>query len=330
MSYLHNRGLFLIADPLCFVGMFMKIVLVFLLLAGVGIADENATYTIHGTKDPRLSAKYLVTYVATNVKEGCGYYYANTGGMKPHVWRKPFAVVDTNYTLNIPIYLTPEEDKNACGYRFGGIELVIRRVNDNNGYYSLFKLMGDYRRKDPLRLYVNKKRHYAESIYMGDNGGFQSPHFPHIKRSQTPLYCVSDKEYFRVAPYTKFSCMTYYNPYSYDWKSKQWSLKDKPTNQFMCFMDTKLDVDGGKYHYFGECLIPNKDGYEECGEMSHPEFGVDEIKSDSLHIDISVDETKCINRGADCLSNSNCKEIPDIFREVEKPSNTNIFKKLFD
>lgn len=311
-----------------FGGLFAKIVLVFLVFASVVVANDNAIYTVHGTKDPRLSAKYLVTYVATNVKEGCGYYYASTGGMKPHVWRKPFEVTDVNYTLNIPIYLTPEEDKNACGYRFAGLELVIRRANDNDKY-SMFQLMGDYRRKDPLRLYVNKKRHYAESIYMGDKGGHQSPSFSNIKHNQTPLYYVSDKEYFRVAPYTKFSCMTRYSPYDYDWKTKQWGISNNPMNRFMCIMDTKLDIDGGKYHYFDGCLIPNKDGYQECYEMSHPEFGVDEIKSDSLHIDISVDESKCMEH-VDCLNNSNCEFVPAKFREVEKPSNTNIFKKLFD
>jgi len=270
-----------------------KIIPVLLVLFAQLWATEQAVYTLTGEKDPRLDARYSITYVATNLKEGCGSRGYTTGTMKPFFVQRSMSVPDGNYTINLPIYMTPEEDKAGCGYRFGGLELLILRKNDDQ--YSRFWLLGDFNDRD-----INRKRRgeqWARVIYQGSKGGASSPSFVGISKNQTPIAFRSDKKYFRVASETTFVCMTEHRIYEYELPQRdkelleKWSRNDKETN-FMCTMKMKLDTDGGKYHYH-ECPVPAPIDSKGCFTTTNPDFGIDEITSDTLHIDILVDKSKC-------------------------------------
>lgn len=300
-----------------------KSLILFILTIATLLAQDQSVYTLTGQKDPRLDARYTITYVATNVKEGCGSRGYTTGTMKPSIARRSMSVPDGNYTINLPIYMTPEEDKAGCGYRFGGLELTMKRKNDDQ--YSRFQLLGDYRR------YTNTQE--PDTIYRGsEEGGQGSPIFVGMDRRLTPRF-ISDKKYFRIAPETTFVCMTQYSIYEYERpkKEKELSEKYKPYGDFMCIMQMKLDTDGGKYHY-NECTKEEQltETQHRCWSMTHPDFGVDEITSDTLHINILVDGSK-----SQVLRHSGYREFVvepnDKFREVPKPAISALesFKTLF-
>ncbi|MFZ2889351.1 hypothetical protein [Sulfuricurvum sp.] len=272
----------------------MKTLLLLIFSSLILLAQDQSVYTLTGEKDPRLDARYTITYVATNLKEGCGSRGYTTGTMKPSITQRSMSVPDGNYSINLPIYMTPEEDKEGCGYRFGGLELMILRKNDDQYFqYARFKLLGDYKNIDPISLKeLGGQRAYA--VYDGRKGGTDGRSL--LNKKESPYAFRSDKRYFRITPKTTFVCMTRNSIYDYEQ-----STSDKETTQrlgntdFTCTMKMKLDTDGGKYHYH-ECTKEESrnDSEYECGTMSHPDFGVDEITSDTLHIDIVVDESKCV------------------------------------
>lgn len=296
------------------------------------LAQDQSVYTLTGQKDPRLDARYSISYVATNLKEGCGSRGYTTGTMKPSIAQRSVSVPNGNYTINLPIYMTPEEDKAGCGYRFGGLELMILRKNDDQ--YSRFWLLGDYKNKD----IVSGKElggQRADVIYRGYRGNAQSGTrigFSGMKMYETPLAFLTDKKYFRITPQTTFVCMTQKHTYEYELSQRdkdlreKWSRNDKETD-FMCTMQMKLDTDGGKYHY-RECTDEEwrNNSKRECGATTNPDFGVDEITSDTLHIDILVDESKCM---VIKKYNSQIFEVEtDSFQAAPKPKSS-IFKSLF-
>lgn len=287
----------------------MKILILLILSFLTLFAQDQSVYTLTGQKDPRLDARYSITYVATNLKEGCGSRGYTTGTMKPSMTQRSMSVPDGNYTINLPIYMTPEEDKEGCGYRFGGLELTIKRKNDD--LYSKFQLLGDYGNQDPI---TGKEEggQKARVIYLGWKGGMGG-FLLGVPDNQAPIYFRSNKKYFCIAPETTFACVTNHVEGVYE--------KDSHTN-FVCTMQMQLDTEGGKYHY-KECTVPPPSGSVDCFTTTNPEFGVDEIKRDTLHIDIIVDESKCHQWS------SRGKE-PDIFREVRKPSSAiETLKSLF-
>ncbi|MFA6144796.1 MAG: hypothetical protein WCW84_03945 [Sulfurimonas sp.] len=243
----------------------MKTLTLFILSFLTLFAQDQSVYTLTGQKDPR----YTVTYVATNLKEGCGSSGYTTGTMKPSIARRSMSVPDGNYTINLPIYMTSEEDKAGCGYRFGGLELTMKRKNDDQ--YSRFQLLGDYRR------YTNTQE--PDTIYRGsEEGGQGSPIFVGMDRKLTPKF-ISDKKYFRIAPETTFVCMTQNRIYEYERPKREQEYH--PYGNFMCTMKMKLDTDGGKFH-FNECTKEEQltETQHRCWSMTHPDFGVDEITSD--------------------------------------------------
>ncbi|MFZ2890111.1 hypothetical protein, partial [Sulfuricurvum sp.] len=283
--------------------------------------------TLTGQKDPRLDARYSISYVATNLKEGCGSRGYTTGTMKPSIAQRSVSVPDGNYTINLPIYMTPEEDKKGCGYRFGGLELMILRKNDDQ--YSRFWLLGDYKNKD----IVSGKElggQRADVVYDGSKGGTDGRAYPMLRKEDRPIAFRSDKKYFRIAPETTFVCMTEHRIYEYELSQRdkdlreKWSRNDKETD-FVCAMQMKLDVDGGKYHYH-ECPVPAPMDSVGCFTTTNPDFGVDEIASDTLHIDILVDKSKCT-----ALRYSAPRDFvkePSIFYNAPKPESS-LFKSLF-
>lgn len=295
------------------------------------LAQDPVVYTIEGKKDPRLEAVYRVLYVSTGTSEECTTRKLSTGTKKPVIGVRTYAIKDENYSIQIPIALT--EDENNCGYRLSGLELMILRKNDQQNskydhHYSRFWLFGDYKNKD---IFSGKELggQRADVVYMGDWGGAGSPSFVGISNKQTPIAFMSNKKYFRIAPETTFVCMTQHYTYEFERSKQDQELSQKfGDTDFMCMIKMKLDTEGGKYHYH-ECPVPAPMDSVGCFTTTNPDFGVDEITSDTLHIDILVDESKCkvlrhLNRQLFELE-------PDMFREISKPipSAIDSIKSLF-
>lgn len=239
-------------------------------------AQNEAAYTITGTKDPRLDATYAATYVSQNLTDdACSYYEGDKGFRRPKIASRRMTVADGNYTLTLPITLTQEENK--CSYRFAGLELYLRRKYDNE-LSSIHYILSDKKEVNP--------------IYWKTKGGAMSSPNP-----DTPAYLKTDKKYFRIAKDSTFLC-----------KTKWYASSQNST--FHCTM--QIDDDVNRTLYQKDPVVYS---------FSHPEFGVDAIENEMMHIDILVDENRCkanLGRG-----NINA---PDQFRELEKP---NFLQKLF-
>jgi hypothetical protein len=149
-------------------------------------AQDPVIYTIEGKKDPRLDAVYRVLYVSTGTSEECTTRKLSTGTRKPVIGSKVYEVKDGNYSIKIPIAL--EEDENNCGYRFERIELVMRRLYDDDLY--------------SLHMILNRKPE-ARAIYFGRKGGQGSTPSPEM-----PAKLLTDKTYYRIAENTRFLCRT--------------------------------------------------------------------------------------------------------------------------
>jgi len=255
-----------------------KIILLFILTFTTLIAQNEAAYTITGTKDPRLDATYAATYVSQNLTDdACSYYVGDKGFRRPKIASRSMAVPDGNYTLTLPITLTKEEDK--CSYRFTGLELYLRRKYDNE-LSSIHTILSD------------KKK--VNQIYWKTKGGAMS-----LKNPDTPPNLETDKKYFRIAKESTFLCKTF-------WFDK--GRYAEAHSQFHCTM--QIDNDVNRTLYQKDPVIYS---------FSHPEFGVDVIENETMHIDILVDEKNC-------KMMENRRIVPDNFRELEKP---NLFQKLF-
>lgn len=241
-------------------------------------AQNEAAYTITGTKDPRLDATYAATYVSQNLTDdACSYYEGNKGFRRPNISSRRMTVADGNYTLTLPITLTQEENK--CNYRFAGLELYLRRKYDNE-LSSIHYILSDKKEVNP--------------IYWKTKGGAMG-----FNKPDTPAYLKTDKKYFRIAKESTFLCKTF------------WFEKGRYADahsQFHCTM--QIDNDVNRMLYQKDPIIYS---------FSHPEFGVDAIEKETMHIDILVDEKNC-------RMMENRRIVPDNFRELEKP---NLFQKLF-
>jgi len=107
----------------------MKKIIVLTIVLIVNVLASEASYTITGTKDPRLDALYMVTYVSQNLEsDKCSYKVRNLGYRRPHILSRNIAVPDGNYTIELPITLS--EDENNCNYRFNGMLLIMKRKYD--------------------------------------------------------------------------------------------------------------------------------------------------------------------------------------------------------
>ena len=291
----------------------MKKHLAFLLILACTtiVADEPRTLTIYGTVDPRLDVSFMSTYRGTNLDRiECSDMNPSTGRRKVKLAGLSKHVTTADYNITMPIdYI----DANECGYEFVSIDLIMRRKYDDKSY-SRFPIMGKYTSD-----YGKIDGRGVSPVYHGMKGGEGSAHFLGIPKDQTPPVFRSKKKYFRIVPNTTFACMTQNRVFEFERPKKEQELNEKynPNGDFMCKMQMKLDTDGGQYHY-QECTlndIPN--GAIACFTTTHPDFGVDELKNDSLHINIVIDESKCQLLKIDRFK---VERVPDIFRELPKPS----------
>ena len=140
-------------------------------------ADDQATYTITGTKDKRLDAWYSATYVSQNLEdEACSHYARHKGFRRPKIASRGIGIEDVNYTIKLPITLA--EDENNCNYRFSGLMLIMRRMNDEK-LSSIHYILSDQKEVRPV-------------YWKTERGESYDPH------PDTPPSLVTDKKYFRI------------------------------------------------------------------------------------------------------------------------------------
>ena len=241
-------------------------------------ADDQATYTITGTKDKRLDAWYSATYVSQNLEdEACSHYARHKGFRRPKIASRGIGIEDVNYTIKLPITLA--EDENNCNYRFSGLMLIMRRMNDEK-LSSIHYILSDQKEVRPV-------------YWKTERGESYDPH------PDTPPSLVTDKKYFRIAKETAFLCKTYWYEY-------------RQGSDFHCTMQIGDGLNDNKF-------IPSRKFKSFVNQVTHPKFGVDEIKDETMKIDILVDEKNC-------KTVKNRKVVPDHFREV---GTWQKFKNLF-
>jgi hypothetical protein len=104
-----------------------------------------------------------------------------------------------------------------------------------------------------------------------------------------PAFLFTDKRYFRIAKQTQYICRTEY----YAWKHN---------SGFYCYMRIR---DGEGENQF---VHP----YAGRQTVTHSEFGTDEISSDTLYVDILVDDL-----GSKAYTGK--ETLQDHFRTIPKP-----------
>ena len=244
--------------------------------------QNQATYTITGTKDPRLDAWFLASYVSQDPYEECTYKNIYTGGRRSVLSGRGIKVEDGNYSIEFPLKVVGD-----CDYRFRKLELVMKRKYDEE-LASIHPILSDRQRVSP--------------IYWRTKGGAMGLGHP-----DTPPYLQTDKKYFRIAKDTTFLCKTKWYP---ERRNRTKGRITEAHSSFHCTMQINSDV--------------NRTLYKKAPEaywFSHPAFGVDELKNETMQVDILVDEKNCrANLGRDNIN------APDHFREMEEP---NLWQKLF-
>ncbi len=232
---------------------------------GVSVQNKGLSapiiYTIEGKKDPRLSATFLASYISTSKSEACSYKQATIARRKVRIVDKAYPVTEENYRVEIPIFL--DETETECGYQFSRIELVLRRLHDNNLY---------------AKHIVLNSRPEARAIYRGTQGGMMS-----IPGPNRPAKLKTDKKYFRVAKETNYLCITRFYT----------RIKDPVhSTGLVCHMEIG---DGLGVNQF----IPTN---SKGTHVTHPEFGIDEITNDALIINmIADDENSKLANGKEVL-----------------------------
>jgi hypothetical protein len=163
---------------------------------------RDVVYTLHGTKDPRLQATLLASYISTSKSEACAYRNPSTATRKVRIGSKTYPITEEHYRVDIPIYL--EENENECGYRFSRIEVLLRRQYDRE-LYSRHILL------------ANSPR--VKAIYFGTKTGFGGGR-ANLTR---PAEIATDKRHFRIARKTQYVCRTGY-------------FERRHGSEFYCFM----------------------------------------------------------------------------------------------
>lgn len=235
-------------------------------------SNKKAVYTIEGKKDPRLQATFLATYISTSKSEACSHRNPSTATRKVNIGSKQYPITAENYRIQIPVYL--EENENECGYRFSRIELILRRQYDNE-LYSSHILLGNQPK--------------VEAIYYGTKTGMSGGG----KNPLMPANIFTDRRYFRIAKQTQYICRTEWYP------RLNHGIGD---TSLYCFMQIR---DGKEENQF---VHP----YEGRKTVTHPEFGIDEIRSDTLHVDILADDL-----GSKAYTGK--ETLQDHFRTLPKP-----------
>jgi hypothetical protein len=105
-----------------------------------------------------------------------------------------------------------------------------------------------------------------------------------------PGTLFTDKRYFRIAKQTKYICRTKYY------------VRMHSTSLY-CFMQIRDGVGANQF------IRPT-----QYSRVTHPEFGIDEVKSDTLHVDIVADDL-----GSKANLNRDNVNAQDHFRTLPEP-----------
>jgi hypothetical protein len=167
---------------------------------------------------------------------------------------------------------------------------VYLEENENECGYRFSRIELILRRQYDDELYSRhillSSQPKAHAIYFGTKTGFGG------QASLTmPAMITTDKRYFRIAKETQYICRT------------KWYAYDGHTT-FHCFMQIR---DGQGESQF----VPTN---EQQTVVAHPEFGIDEIKTDTLHVDILADDA-----GSKANLNRDNVNAQDSFRTLPIP-----------
>jgi len=222
------------------------------------VEANQTTYTLEGVKDKRLDAYFEASYMSTNM-DACSQKHLQTGRRRPSFTSRWAWAEDGNYSIKFPIFLTKKTKQSygKCIYKFQKLDLVISR-KDEKYFSSIYPILTDRNTSDPT--------------YMKTDGGDIGPgkSYPGDKEGETPPDFYTDKKYFQIAKETTFLCRTWY---------MERRDSSKSYSQFHCVMK------------IGDGKIENPFIYNpKLCSATHPKFGVDEIKSTTLHIDIYADD----------------------------------------
>ncbi|MCV6628574.1 MAG: hypothetical protein OIF50_01815, partial [Flavobacteriaceae bacterium] len=184
----------------------------------------------------------------------------------------------------IQIPIFLEDSETECGYRFSRIELVLKRQYDKNLYSKHIVLD-----RTPM----------ARAIYRGSRGGFGGR-----ASLQKPAKLTTSKKHFRVSKETNYICITRFYT----------RIEVSRNTTLVCHME----INNGQ----GENqFIPTN---PQRTFVTHPEFGIDQLKNETLTINMIADDKNS--------KLANGKEVlPDYFRTLPKPKPTfwqNINKQI--
>ena len=170
------------------------------------------------------------------------------------------------------------------------IPLYLKEDENNCGYrFRRIELM--MRRKNDDDLYsqhiILDSTQEGMAIYYGHKGGMGG------KASlEMPAILSTDKKHYRIAADTKFFCSTHWYEY-------------RKGSTFHC----RMQIGDGR----GENRFISTNEQNTC--VTHPKFGIDAVKSETLHVDILVDDEGC--RATMGKDRPNVK---DHFRELPESS----------
>ncbi len=239
----------------------MKILILSILLVTGLFAEEDISYSISGNIGSEYTVKFITSFRDQNKK------------CRGRDLMKEIEVKSGDYNISIPL-AHHNENENLC-YEYVFNKLVMRIENGDG--YSIFPILGDYAGHGIMRClgdnnftseYMQKlqKEQAAKPIHSGFIRENREGYSDFRSSAFLPKKYKTNKAIFRLVPSTDFIC---------DIKSKGFLSKKGS----ICELKTRLDTDGGLYHYTGE----NGEG---CHALTHPDFGVDELKNDSLVINV--------------------------------------------
>jgi hypothetical protein len=252
------------------------------------ITDDTPIYHIKGFKDKRIQAIYSAEFKSTtNIdSDKCGYTYRNTGLRRAILKERMYIASDDNYELKIPIILNDNQDN--CNFQFIGLQLDLRRITGDeiDQYYSSYMLLWN----EPRNHLTVYQGHRTGTVGTGDI-------------VEMPPTYITDKKYFRIAPDTSFLCRT-------EWRKRL--QEAEPSGDFHCVM--KINSGDTKFY-------PTDEKWRTT--VTNPQFGVDEISSSNLTINIIADDN-----GSVAYDGKPGVE-QDRFREYIPPKKS-ILQKLFN
>jgi hypothetical protein len=290
----------------------MKII-VFLLITTIAqlSAEEPRVLTIYGTVDPRLDVSFMSTYRGTNLgRSECSDMNPSSGRRKVKLAGLSKRVSTTDYNITMPIDYT---DANDCGYEFVSIDLIMRRKYDS--LYSKHNILAR-----GVRLHDGTS--YVSPIYYGKKSGQKSAG-PNGKERRAPTSFFTDKRYFCLTKESVFLCKTSFMDYPKDYAEKRESKTGRKllTDEFHCTLQMQYDDEGGDYHYEDCWKETGNIANLHCNSVTHPNFGMNELKNTTLHINMLVDKNGSIVSRINDRGRLIKKE-SDVFRELPEPEPT--------